>query len=117
MQIGKGVNAVCLIEFRHFFDGIPPIIVVSLEQNFFAGKIVDETEIGKRFLEIDAPRKIAGNDNGVLLTDRFEPVFLDFFSMLCPTRTELVHRFIDGKGKMRVSHNKYGHTDRVPFFA
>ena len=91
-NVNRG-NAVFLKKFFHFCGGVPPVIVVALQNNFPARKAVDEQEVLQALLEADAPGGVPAEDCHVVLFQAGEGR-RQACGVVRPPGAEDVHRFI-----------------------
>lgn len=73
----------------------PPQIVISLGDHFSSGQPVDPAQICHRLIRSESPGDVAGNDDQILLSHLFLPVFSDLFMMVYPTGAENIHGFLN----------------------
>ena len=98
IQKRKGGNAVFLKEFGHFVDGCPPIVMVAFADELAAGQGIQKFQVFESFLQGDAPGNIAGKHDRIVFGNGFQPVFAQLLVVICPARSENIHRFFGCEG-------------------
>ena len=86
----------------HFPHGIPPQIVVSLENDFPARQRVEVGKICLGLLKINAPREISANDNRILLVHDCLPARAQLFHIILPASAKDIHWLVNGTRQMQV---------------
>ena len=87
----QGIQAVCLQEFRHFLHGVPPVVMVPLQQNLLPGQILYKLKIRQCLRQGHTPGGIPGQHHRILRRDQLPPVPLQQLHMVFPT-AEHIHR-------------------------
>ena len=80
----------------------PPVVVVALEQDFFAGDAVDKAEILQRFLKAHPPREVAAQDGHVVLV-QVGKALLQPLDIVLPRLAEHVHGLVRREREVQVA--------------
>ena len=109
MQQRDGVQTVLRKKSVHFCRGRPPVVVIALNHQLFAGQTVEKLKIRQRLGKTHCPAEIAADDAGVVLMQQIKAA-ADLIHIADPASAEGFHglvRFADGE--MHISNGKKGH--------
>ncbi len=76
----------------HLGDGVPPVVVVSADDDLPSWEGCDPIKIGHGFGKVIAPREVAGDDDRVFWFDGLHPGFVNLFFVVFPVFSENIHR-------------------------
>jgi len=93
----------------HFGGGVPPIVVVALEQVLLPRQGVDEPEILQRFHQAHAPGQVAAQHGDVILRQHGESL-PDAGHIVLPTVPEDLHGLVGPQGQMQIANGIQRHT-------
>ena len=105
VQDGQRVKAALLQKAVHLGFGGPPIIVVALHQNLFAGQGVQESKVRLCLLQAHPPGDIPGDHHRVLLADHRAPVLFQALHVIFPPAKD-VHRLVHRQRQVGISYDK-----------
>ena len=101
-------QAVLVEEPLHLGGRLPPVVVIALEENLFAGKPVDELKVRQGLLEAHAPAQVAAEDGDVILRQRRKAA-AELFHVVLPFVAEDVHGLIGAERQVQVAKGVEGH--------
>ena len=93
----------------HLGGGVPPVVVVALEQILLPRQGVDEPEVLQRFLQTHAPGQVAAQHGDVLRPQSGEGLLQPEYIVL-PAVSEDLHGFVGIEGQMQVPQSIQRHA-------
>ena len=105
-QAAKPIRSQIGVHFRH---GRPPVIVVSLQEQFPARKILKERKIRTAVLQLHRPGGVPRQYHGILRTHSRQPVFPQTLHIVLPA-AENVHGLGRSQRQMKIPDCKNCHS-------
>jgi hypothetical protein len=87
MEDSQVMKEICIKALLNFGGCSPPVIMVTLEDDFLPGQSVNKGEIRNGLLQIHAPAEVAAENAGVVGSEGRE-AGLQFLRMVMPQRAE-----------------------------
>ena len=95
----------------HFCRCLPPVIVISLDDDLPPRNGGDHGKILARAVQVQRPGQVPEQDGRVLRPDDGQ-AFAELVHIADPRAAEDVHRLVAAEGKMQVSNRVKGHSSR-----
>ena len=89
--------------------GIPEHVVIPPEQDLPSGQLRDKLQIFPALLQVPSPGMVPGDHHRIPVRYPLVPVFPNLLFMVLPDSAENIHRFIDGKGQVKVPDRVKAH--------